>query len=287
MKKKFIALLSAIAVCAAFAGCEKNNNSSSDAENSSVNNSEASQNSDGETTGENSENNEFLSMFNKKCWFGTNSENTYAVAFLDDKISLTAVENGETSNTEGYWTLNDSELYIFNDEEKTDEAGLYTLTTAMDGETVFIDFNDVVLAPTEDYTYENISSSADSLKSAAEFAGVISDDSVWIQKNENSMYMLNCTPLKAIFSGSETDGSFINSDGIWGIDNKNIYFFGNDNTLSAYYEWGISNDGSEITFNGYGKNIEFTKSENTDIDSIINEISDFSSQTSDIAVSES
>lgn len=283
MKKKFIALLSAIAVCAAFAGCEKNNDSSSETENSSVENTETS----GETTAENSENDEFGSMVNKKCWFGTNSENTYAVAFLDDKISLTAVENGETSNTEGYWTLNDSELYIFNDEEKTDEAGLYTLTTAMDGETVFIDFNDVVLAPTEDYTYENISSSADSLKSAAEFAGVISDDSVWIQKNETSMYMLNCTPLKAIFSGSETDGSFINSDGIWGIDDKNIYFFGNDNTLSAYYEWGISNDGSAITFNGYGKNIEFTKSENTDIDSIINEISDFSSQTSDTAVSES
>ncbi|HBN11909.1 MAG TPA: carbohydrate ABC transporter substrate-binding protein, partial [Ruminococcus sp.] len=67
MKKKFIALLSAIAVCAAFAGCEKNNDSSSETENSSVENTETSR----ETTAENSENDEFGSMVNKKCWFGT------------------------------------------------------------------------------------------------------------------------------------------------------------------------------------------------------------------------
>lgn len=284
MKKNFIALLSAIAVCAAFAGCEKNNDSSSDFESSSVQNTEASQDSSEENNGENDE---FSSLVNKKCWFGTNADSAYAIAFLDDKVSVTVVENGENSSTEGYWSLYDSEFYIFNDEEKTDEAGLYTLTTAMDGETMFIDFNDVVLAPTDEYTYENISSSADSLKSAAEFAGVISDDSIWVQKNDSSMYMLSCNPLKAVFSGSETDGTFINSDGIWGIDNKNIYFFGNDNTLSAYYEWSVNADKSAITFKGYGKNIEFAKSENTDIDSIINEISDFSSQTTVADVSES
>lgn len=267
MKKKFIALLSVIAVFSAFAGCQsqKTEDNSSESE-EQTRMTKLSESVDG------------------KCWIGTQGTATkYALAFSGDKVSLSSTENGENNSIEGYWSIEDNEFYICSDAEKTEEIGLYSLEIPIDGNKMFIRLNDVVLAPTEDYTYDNISDSLDKLDNAA-FVGTFADNSIWTYEGEDAAAIFTGNTIKSLFYEVRSDGKFFTADGYWGIDDKNMYFFdGNNDTLVVQYEYSVKAfDITSVVLTGEGTEMEFTsKSDVTDIDAEISKISNYFTKTSE------
>lgn len=281
--KKIIALLCVSVLSIGFAGCEKGENNSTAEETAETNEIIS---DESEIISE--ENNDVAVEMPKaangmtieldgKCWIGTGAESAYVAAFSGDKIAVSAFEEGEKSEINGYWSIEDGELYIYGDKEHQEEIGLYGIKFPLDADVAFIKLNDVTLAPTESYSYDNVYGAVDNLSAVSEFVKAVCDDSIWFGESENSAYVFSANSVVATLYGKTSDGITINSDGYCAADETTMYFFNSNDEMEISYKWLFDGTTLSLKFRD-DEPIEFTKSEITDIDEAISGITEKFSQ---------
>jgi len=189
-------------------------------------------------------------------WVGMDTEfNCYALGF-DGTSTVFAADDG--SSIEGYWAVDDTTLYIYEDEEMTSE--LAEIGWNFDQETETLILNDsAVMAQTDAYSFDEAVEAVSQMASAAQVASYL-QDTYWVSitdEDAEAMYLSGST-LESITVSP--DGSAETNDFVWGLDYDSLYLYDETGTdLIAALGWAIADDGSVIQLDNDGDTREYTQ----------------------------
>lgn len=189
-------------------------------------------------------------------WVGMDAEfNCYALGF-DGTTTVFAADDG--SSIEGYWAVDDTTLYIYEDEDMSSE--LAEIGWNFDEETDTLILNDTaVMAQTDAYSFDQAVEAVSQMASAAQVASYL-QDTYWVSitdEDAEAMYLSGST-LESITVSP--DGSAETNDFVWGLDYDCLYLYDETGTdLIAALGWSIADDGSVIQLDNNGDTREYTQ----------------------------
>lgn len=191
-------------------------------------------------------------------WVGMDTEySCYALGFSDEEIVF-AADDG--SSITGYWgvTAGDPTIYIFEDAELTNETASIPWTYDLENDVMIIN-DTVIMAQTDDYSFDEAAEAIQQMAAAAQVEEYL-QGTYWVGADDTTVSAIsmdkdNLEVIELDSSGALTENSFL-----WSMDYDSIIAYDDSYTALAAFDWGIAEDGSELTLtNEDGESMTYTQ----------------------------
>ena len=191
-------------------------------------------------------------------WVGMDTEySCYALGFSDEEIVF-AADDG--SSITGYWgvTAGDPTIYIFDDAELTNEIASIPWTYDLENDVMIIN-DTVIMAQTDDYSFDEATEAIQQMAAAAQVEEYL-QGTYWVGADDTTVSAIsmdadNLEVIELDDSGALTENSFL-----WSMDYDSIIAYDDSYTALASFDWGITEDGSELTLtNEDGESMTYTQ----------------------------
>ena len=168
---------------------------------------------------------ELAAALDGTCWIGMDAEDytCYVLGFEGNQIAFYSNIDGD-EGVEGYWNIGVDTLYIYDDEECTNQIGATPWSYSEEDDVMILN-NTAVMAQVDG----DMEAAAVALEeyAAAARVGEYLDDTVWAGMDEDESMVLAFTfkDGKYYMGIAGMDGSTEEYTGIWAMDYDSIYLY--------------------------------------------------------------
>ena len=206
---------------------------------------------------------ELLDAVSNTVWVGMDADfNCYVLAFGEDEIYFADDMGGEV---QGYWdiTADASHIFIYSDEELTDETGGFDWEYDEESDTMVI-MDSVVMAQTD---ANSIDAAVEELEkmSVAKTVGEALNETYWFGTDsaDNGLVMAMFDNAM-VWASIDNEGTPVVESLYWGIDYDTITLYNAEYTPIVEMGWDVAEDLSTLYLDMEGEVVEMTQTTEDD-----------------------
>lgn len=244
MIRKMTAVVVAAAMCLSLAGCGGSSKKTVVTESE-----EAEPILEDQPTGINDS--EMAEILSGTIWAGISSDQEILLAAFDEKdIYLGILDTyGESTELEGYWKADMDTLYLYLNEDYSDDPTAFAFDWYFTEDDEFIQIDDVVLSNQGDGS--NLETTLEEMVTTASVIEYVAQGTYWIGcEDETAMvfYFEDDVAYIDMFYGDNGEIQSVYIDGLWSLDYDNLYLIDTETGDSYEFGWNLSEEGDGFCF---------------------------------------
>lgn len=222
-------------------------------------------------------------------WAGISSNQEIWVAAFDEKDIYLGMLNtaGESTELEGYWKADTDLLYLYLNEDYSDEPTAFDFDWYFTENGEFIQISDIVLSYQGDGS--NLETTLEQMVTTASVIEYVAQGTYWIGSDDETAMIFYFEDDEAYIDMLYDDNGEIQAeyiDGIWSLDYDNLYLIDAETGDSYELGWNLTEEGDNYCF-------ELTEDDTTyylyesaaeDVDSTLDILTSYLTQQDDVDV---
>lgn len=223
-------------------------------------------------------------------WAGISSDQEIMVAsFGDTDIYLGILDtNGEVTELEGYWKADADMLYLYLNEDYSDEPTAFNFDWYFTDNGEYIQIDDIVMSNEGDGS--NLETTLNEMMTTASVIEYVGQGTYWIGSDEGTALVFYFEGDEAyidlLYGDENGDIQTEYIDGIWSLDYDNLYLIDAETGDSYEFGWDLAEEGDGFCF-------ELTEDDTTyylyesaaeDVDSTLEILTSYLTQQDDVDV---
>ena len=244
MIRKIVAVAVAAAMCISVIGCGGSSKKTAGTEKKSTETVMEKQ-----PTGINDS--ELADVLAGSIWAGISSDQEIMVTSFGEKEIYFGIldTNGETTELDGYWKADTDKLYLYLNEDYTDDPTIFDFDWYFTETGEYIQIDDIVLSNEGDGS--NLDTTLDKMMTTASVIEYVAQGTYWIGSGDETAMVFYFEGDEAYIDRLYNDNGEIQVeyiDGIWSLDYDNLYLIDTETGDSYELGWDLSQEGDNFCF---------------------------------------